>query len=379
MKVFDKLIEARKSYPDNPIMSDEEYDDLLEEYINSDECTPEQLSLLTKPYEVTESGSVAEVDFSIRSVTTKEELMQFVDKFSDETKFKVSIKLNGIRGNTEYVLDHNAEKPYTYVKRPTVSRGTRKQLHQLTQSKLPPVIRISGSTVDSFTVTEEIYCKESDLLEINFRKQYSYTTALAAANSLAKTGVVGNDDLLKVAVHRILHPSLTTRSLEMHIANGLLLPTVPHMIVDKKDVYDAVLTMRNTAIDEELPTDGIVVEADDSVDSNFTLSGGKAAYDDMIAYKPREWVTNTYTSRVTSIKFVNAGVQYTAKVGIEPIVSREGKTLKELDGHNPGFVIFQLGLKVGDYIEFTYNSDNNMKIERRVENAQNKTNIQQQI
>lgn len=377
MQIFDKLMTARKSYPENPIMSDDEYDDLFSAYINSTDCTDEQLALLTEPYEVNEVGSIAEVDFSIRSVTKKEELMQFIDKYDSDTKFKVSIKLNGIRGNTEYVLNKMAEKPYTYVKRPTVSRGTRKQLHQLTQSKLPAAIRISGSTVDSFTVTQEIYCKESDLLEINFRKQYNYTTALAAANSLAKTGIVGNDDLLKVAVHRVLHPSLTTRSLEMHIASGLALPVVPHVVVDKKNVYDAVLTMRNTAIDEGLPTDGIVVEADDNMTSNFTLSGGKAAYDDMIAYKPREWVTNTYTSKVTSIKFINAGVQYTAKVGIEPIISREGKTLKELDGHNPGFVIFQLGLKVGDYIEFTYNSDNNMKIERRVENEQHKPNVQQ--
>ena len=366
-KIFDKLLEARKSYPDSPIMTDQEYDELLDSYINSDDCTDEQLLLLTMPHE-TDSimVDVTESDFSIPAIKTEEELNNFLLSNGTEQMYKVSIKVDGIRGNAIYSLDTTQEQPYVYKREKVVSRGTRRELHNLVASKFPPYLKLNGSTVPTFTMAAECYCKESDLLEINFRKRYEYTNTLAAANSLAKTGVDGNDELLNVNVHRVLHPLLLTRELEMQIAEALNITTVPYKVVEGKDVYDTVMLMRNEAVDKGIPTDGIVVERNDKLDSSFSLTGGKAAYDDMIAYKPSEWVTNTYTSKVTNIYFENTGYQLNAKIQIKPVMSREGKTFTEVSGFNPGYIINKLGLTVGDYIEFTYNSNNNVKIERRL-------------
>lgn len=363
MNTFELLCKARSAYPSNPIMTDFEFDALLVSYLDSPDCTEEQRLLLLSPYEysaVPETSS--DLDFSIHSVSEIQDINRFAYIHPDES-FVVSGKIDGIRANVTY--SYSAQDA-CFLRGDVLPRSGSFILHDVVQRKFPLKVKLPPNLKDSFSISAELYVNQNDLSEVSFRKGFRYSTALNAANSLARTGISeGSESLLSVAVHRVFHPKLTTKIRELEFANKLGLATVPHKMCTSLTLEDTIKDVRNMMLDLKIPTDGLVISRNKTVSESLSLTLGKTSYSDMIAYKPEEWVKSLYTAKVIGLTFEDKGDHYNAKILVDPVLTREGKVVREVNGHSLQLVK-RHEIQIGSIIIFRFESNNHIEIERRL-------------
>lgn len=371
MSIFEQLKNARKSYPANPIMSDTEYDNLLEDYLNSPECTQDERIFLLSPYEFTDLNTAVttSMDFSITAVKTVSDIISVLgltDADPDEILL-VGGKIDGLRGNVTYTYDSSED----IHKRGSVKpRSGEFDFHEVVQNKFPLTIKLPKGITEPLHLTSELYVLERDLDEINFKKDYVYTAPLNAAVSIARTGFGYYDDvlevtgLLRVAVHRAMLSKLKTKQKEIQFVEASGMQTVPHRFCKLEDLEETIKHVRNELIDKTIPTDGIVIYRNKNTQESLSLTEGKNTYSDMVAYKPPEWTTSTYTATVVGIKFDDRGQKYNAKILVEPVKTREGKIVREVNGHSLA-IISSMNIREGSVINFVVESNNHIELERR--------------
>ncbi len=371
MSIFEQLKNARKCYPASPIMSDMEYDALLEDYLNSPECTQDERIFLLSPYEFTdlENASTTSMDFSITAVKTIDAVISSLglENVDQDEILLVGGKIDGLRGNVTYTYDA-AEDIH---KRGSVKpRSGEFDFHEVVQNKFPLTMKFPKGVTEPLHLTSELYVLERDLEEINFKKDYIYTAPLNAAVSVARTGFGYYDDLpevtelLRVAVHRAMLSKLKTKQKELQFIEASGMNTVPHRFCKLRDLEETIKHVRNELLDKTIPTDGIVIYRNKNTQESLSLTEGKNTYSDMVAYKPPEWTTSTYTATVVGIKFEDKGQKFNAKILVEPVKTREGKVVREVNGHSLA-IISNMNIREGSIINFVVESNNHIELERR--------------
>lgn len=370
MTVFEKLKSARRAYPSNPIMSDREYDDLLEDYLASPECKQEERIFLLSPYEFTsiESARTTSMDFSITSVKTLSDAIKLLGYATLDTDEIVLVggKIDGLRGNVTYTYDASED---CHKRGPVVPRSNEFEFHDVVQNKFPLTIKLPKGTFEPVHFTTEIYVLERDLKEISFKKNYEYTAPLNAAVSLSRTGFGYYDDdiettnLLRIAVHRVMCSKLKTKQKEIQFINALGMHTVPHKFCKVHELPDVVKYVRNDVLEKSIPTDGIVIYRNGNTQESLSLTSGKNTYSDMVAYKPPEWTTSIYEATVIGLRFDDQGQKYNAKILVDPVKTREGRIVREVNGHSLA-IISSMGIREGSLITFRVESNNHIELER---------------
>lgn len=374
-----------------PQVSDAEYDTILDEYLNSP-ISEEQRKFLLDNYDndpidmellktyglmsiaeaLFQSGDFAkfstlrEANFSIVSIKEWEELEKWQSQFPKDTEYTVAIKRDGVRGNAVYTLRGQNEENGHFIMEldSVISRGGESTLiyHETTHCYLPKIIHLKQK-IEEFTVAGEYTIDQENIQELEFIKGQKYTSSLSAAVSVARTGIPFNKDhLLKLSAYRIFGLNLRSKEDEFGLLKRFNIPTIEHEILHSRnnsfeELKRACLRMRQLAENSNIPTDGIVVSASPNKDF-LARDKGKVNYNDMIALKLSNWVTNIYKAKILNFAFEMVGSQSNAKILIEPTKTKEGKTIREVNAFNPSFILNKL--REGDTVEFTLNSNNNV-------------------
>lgn len=357
---YQELLLARKTYAtEAQTMTDMVYDIKLKNYLESSQCTPEQRKVLTGLYDV-EADAEDESQYSIDSYDNLNAILELLLK---NVNVKLSVKIDGIRLNITYILTDASQYLYTLAK--VTKRNSKIEVHPDIVQKFPKSIIIKGCKRKFFKTTAECYVLEKDLEQISFFKRHQYKSALNAANSIASTGIgLGDKSLIKCAVHHMFLGA-KNKEVEMILAKRLGMLTVPYAIVSPNNIENTIGELRNMAVKETIPTDGIVIEVNDNEHTELTGTGSRVTFLNTFAYKPTKWISNEYIGTVADIKFENAGYQYNAKIVIEPYLTKEGKTVTEVNAHTPSN-IFSNNIEIGDKITFEIKSNNYIEFKNKI-------------
>lgn len=372
----DRFILSRYMYRvGEPIISDSEYDALLEDITISIREGTDILGLseyIARTYDddpipydtllryglnavtptvngVDRSFLVEDKSMSIRKVDNMLEVFNFVQSFRD-SRFMISIKMDG--DNIKSEINDCALKLALTRGRDSAGFDVTSAIKNLMPEEIP--IQTRHVIVGEVFVPEQYLQHLKETYDMNKYK----TTRTAAMTMLRRPQdhkpedlalmqyVIFNCDGLSATVSGTYN---ALDELGFDVPPFRTFDDPPQDYAQFSEFFEGLMDHMKKLQDERgLPADGLVLEVD-SFDANSTV---KNQYDSrQIAVKFKHWSSSIYTGIIKNVIMEQRKVYCCCKVEIEDVTTDDGCTASVINVHNPSHLLDK-GLWVGDEIQF---------------------------
>lgn len=327
-----------------PIMSDKEFDMRLEDLRQFEEETGFILSnsptqrvgakVLTELNEITHSHPM----LSLEKCHTVEELI----KFANNKELVASIKLDGLTVSITYedgILVKAETRGDGYV-------GSDITEHIKRFKNVPFKINKEGT----YIADGEAIITDEDFIEINKNGEFKNSRNLAAGTlSVLDTSLVAKRKLCFMVWDVIEGGGSNNLKDNLNEAKALGFDVVPSWVATNlhpKNLQDNIDFVFDFAVDEGLPTDGVVFKFND-IEYGKSLGSTSHHMKNGIAYKRKD---DTYKTKLIDIDWTMGKTGVLTPTAIFEPVEIDGTTVERASVHNIS-ILTKLDLHIGDTIE----------------------------
>lgn len=281
-------------------------------------------------------------------------------------KLNLSLKIDG--NYTQSLYLPSERNPDVLEYRATYSRGRDKDASPLDLTAgcshvMPQRLRIPG--MDYCILKAEIYCDPEFIPAFNEKYGTELITPRGVGLSMARTNSYEDIDyafLRYNAFNLNWKSSLSESYLALY---NQRIDTVPFYTLTldrnataeqvKETIFNKMLNLYGYATANNMPSDGIVVQLDDTIAAGDLATEGM--YDGgIIALKTDFWKPDTLTSEVVHVEILQQQERANCIAIVRPTQTSSGKTITRVNCFNPDILI-SAGIKPGKMIQFVYKNE----------------------